>query len=85
MKKIKRGHRGAPVRSLQNKLIQLNFDVGNARADGVFGLATENAVKAFQRSVNIVVDGIVGNDTMPRPAETISSLGISRLSRPKSS
>jgi len=85
MKKIKRGHRGAPVRSLQNKLIQLNFDVGNARADGVFGLATENAVKAFQRSVNIVVDGIVGNDTMTmlnqvlelprpeRPAEAVPS------------
>lgn len=49
------GLRGDAVRELQGKL--------NISADGVFGLQTQVAVKDFQRSRGLVVDGIVGAST----------------------
>jgi peptidoglycan hydrolase-like protein with peptidoglycan-binding domain len=49
---VKRGDRGAAVRSIQRSLGIL--------ADGVFGEQTERAVKRFQRRHDLVPDGIVG-------------------------
>jgi peptidoglycan hydrolase-like protein with peptidoglycan-binding domain len=49
---VKRGDRGSAVRSIQQELGIL--------ADGVFGAQTERAVKRFQRSHDLVPDGIVG-------------------------
>jgi hypothetical protein len=49
---VKRGDRGAAVRSIQQEL--------GISADGIFGAQTERAVKRFQRSHNLVPDGIVG-------------------------
>jgi peptidoglycan hydrolase-like protein with peptidoglycan-binding domain len=49
---VKRGDRGAAVRSIQEEL--------GISADGIFGAQTERAVKRFQRSHNLVPDGIVG-------------------------
>ena len=49
---VKRGDRGDAVRKIQSAL-----GVG---ADGVFGPVTERAVKRFQRSNGLLVDGIVG-------------------------
>jgi peptidoglycan hydrolase-like protein with peptidoglycan-binding domain len=49
---VKRGDRGAAVRRIQEEL--------GISADGVFGEQTERAVKRFQRSHNLVPDGIVG-------------------------
>jgi peptidoglycan hydrolase-like protein with peptidoglycan-binding domain len=49
---IKRGDRGAAVRSIQRRL--------GIPADGVFGPQTERAVKRFQRRHGLVPDGIVG-------------------------
>ena len=49
---VKRGDRGAAVRSIQEEL--------GISADGIFGEQTERAVKRFQRSHNLVADGIVG-------------------------
>src|SRR5262245_52198284 len=40
-------------------------------ADGIFGPKTEAAVKAFQASANLVVDGIVGRRTWPAVVGTI--------------
>ena len=40
-------------------------------ADGIFGPRTEAAVKAFQASANLVVDGIVGRRTWPALVVTI--------------
>lgn len=64
MQILKFGSRGTKVRSLQNKLMQLNFTISRFGADGYYGPETENAVKAFQRSVNILEDGVVGDDTL---------------------
>jgi murein DD-endopeptidase MepM/ murein hydrolase activator NlpD len=35
----------------------------NAAPDGIFGRSTENAIKDFQRSQNLSVDGIAGDNT----------------------
>ncbi|ETR71978.1 MAG: hypothetical protein OMM_02071 [Candidatus Magnetoglobus multicellularis str. Araruama] len=56
------GFQGDNVIELQQKLNNLHFPCG--REDGIFGPATEAAVIAFQKSYNIVHDGVVGPETM---------------------
>lgn len=60
---LQSGSRGANVVALQNALIALGYNVGSTGADGIFGVNTANAVKAFQRAHGISADGIVGNAT----------------------
>lgn len=55
---LKMSSRGQDVRELQEMLNSLGFDAGEA--DGIFGADTDRAVKAFQQSVSIDVDGVVG-------------------------
>jgi N-acetylmuramoyl-L-alanine amidase len=50
--------RGDDVRTLQSRLNALGFDSG--REDGIFGVATDAAVRAFQREYAISEDGIYG-------------------------
>ena len=52
---LKRGSKGNDVKAVQTAL--------KIEADGIFGVITEFAVKAFQRDHNLVVDGIVGDQT----------------------
>lgn len=52
---------GPAVLRVQERLQRLNFYSG--ALDGVFGPQTEAAVKAFQRSVRLTADGIVGPAT----------------------
>ena len=54
--------RGDDVSTLQERLIQMGFNCG--RVDGVYGVKTEAAVKDFQKSVGIVVDGKCGPSTL---------------------
>jgi peptidoglycan hydrolase-like protein with peptidoglycan-binding domain len=49
---VKRGDRGSAVQKIQQEL--------GITADGVFGAQTERAVKRFQRTHELVPDGIVG-------------------------
>ena len=58
---IKRGSRGEDVIYLQKQLTILGYSVGNV--DGIFGVKTLEAVKAFQAENKLVVDGIVGSKT----------------------
>lgn len=69
---LSNGSDGADVKELQNLLIQLGFSCGSYGADGDFGDATEMAVRKFQRSVGIEVDGEVGAVTL---GELKSKLG----------
>ncbi|MEU6313138.1 peptidoglycan-binding domain-containing protein [Streptomyces sp. NPDC047014] len=59
-----RGDRGNKVREVQCLLRDVwGFNIGATGVDGDFGKATEDAVKAFQRSRGLAVDGKVGPNT----------------------
>lgn len=64
---LKKGSKGAHVKTLQAQLLKLGFDPKGI--DGSFGNATEQAVKKFQSSKNLKPDGIVG-------ASTLRALGL---------
>ncbi|NET15433.1 MAG: peptidoglycan-binding protein [Okeania sp. SIO1H6] len=57
---------GEDVKHLQRRLNVLNY--GPLAADGIFGVATEKAVKKFQKFNDLTVDGIVGPQTWERLA-----------------
>ncbi|EJS6255049.1 DUF3380 domain-containing protein [Escherichia coli] len=57
---LKLGNRGTEVKALQNSLNKIGFTLV---ADGIFGKATENAVKTVQAGAGLVIDGIVGPKT----------------------
>lgn len=58
---LRKGDKGLAVRDLQVMLTAAGFNPGPA--DGVFGSATEAAVKAAQKAFGLVVDGIAGQKT----------------------
>lgn len=58
-----RGLFGLTIRTLQKKLNRLHFKVGRGLATGYFGWRTEAAVKRFQQTFGLAVDGIVGPKT----------------------
>ncbi|MDR0751772.1 MAG: spore cortex-lytic enzyme [Christensenellaceae bacterium] len=57
----KQGTTGNTVKSIQNKLKEAGFY--NGAIDGIYGSATTSAVKKFQKSKGLKVDGIVGKNT----------------------
>ncbi|TDP26856.1 LysM peptidoglycan-binding domain-containing protein [Halanaerobium congolense] len=57
---VKLNDRGRDVMEIQKYLKTLGYNVA---PDGIFGRSTENAVKDFQRSQNLSVDGIAGDNT----------------------
>lgn len=62
MRLYRLGDEGPAVRDIQDRLANLGHEsAGDAR--GVFGASTTEAVKAFQRSKGLQVDGTVGPDT----------------------
>lgn len=65
---LRRGSRGSAVIDLQNRLTALGFNPG--AADGIFGSLTEAAVKSFQRSRGLSIDGLVGSQTWGALLET---------------
>ena len=57
---------GGEVKTLQRLLNSLGYKGSNGKAldvDGIFGDNTDYAVKAFQKAMGLVVDGIVGSAT----------------------
>ena len=68
---LKRGCEGDDVRKLQQALLALGYDLGRWGADGVFGAATEAAVKAYQLNHGLTVTGIAPEGLSAAPdAET---------------
>ena len=53
---------GDDVRHLQERLLEMGYDVG--RTDGVYGPRTARAVAAFQREVGLYPDGGCGPQTL---------------------
>lgn len=60
---LRRGMKGADVKTLQAALITYGFSCGTAGADGDFGNATAAALRKFQTKYGLGVDGIAGNET----------------------
>ena len=60
---LRMGDSGSSVKSLQEKLIARGYSCGASGADGSFGYDTYKAVKSFQQSCALDVDGIVGPAT----------------------
>lgn len=58
---MRNGDTGAEVRALQQRLAAAGYDV---ETDGWYGDKTEAAVAAWQRSVDLVADGIAGPKTL---------------------
>lgn len=58
----KLGSRGEEVRRIQKKLKELGLYKGSV--DGIYGSATQKAVKAFQKNCGITADGIAGPKTL---------------------
>lgn len=72
---------GDDVLALQERLIGLGFSPG--RADGIFGRATDHAVREFQLNTGLRTDGTAGPDTfraLARLTRTVSG-GASLLLR----
>ena len=67
---LKRGSTGDKVREMQQKLKSWGYYDGSA--DGIFGSATESAVKYFQRRNGLSADGIVGSATAAALGMTLS-------------
>lgn len=60
---LMRGTVGEDVKALQGDLIALGYSCGKWGADGEFGNATYNALKAFQHDRGLVMDGVAGEKT----------------------
>jgi peptidoglycan hydrolase-like protein with peptidoglycan-binding domain len=65
---VSKGAKGGRVRAIQ---YLLDAHGAKLKVDGVFGTATENAVKAFQKKVKVTVDGKVGPQTWPKLIITV--------------
>ncbi|HCE13857.1 MAG TPA: hypothetical protein DEQ37_01595, partial [Clostridiales bacterium] len=61
-RKLTLGMKGDDVKSVQKKLIALGYLTG--KADGVYGTATESAIRRFQTRNGLTSDGICGEDTV---------------------
>lgn len=71
MDTLKLGSRGIDVVTLQKKL--------NLHQDGIFGPLTEEAVKEFQKSNGLTVDGIVGTKTWAKLGVTSNKRNIKEI------
>lgn len=85
MTTLRYGSRGDEVKRLQTLLN------AGLKVDGIFGVNTLNAVKAFQKETGLVVDGIVGPKTWaklgiePEPAVIIKCEDIKQGAAPHGS
>ncbi len=67
---LRRGSSGSGVRQVQQRL--LNWGYYSGSVDGIYGSATEAAVRKFQRNNGLTSDGICG-------IKTLSAMGLSSV------
>lgn len=73
-KVVKRGDRGQAVTVIQQRL--KNWAYYKHTVDGIFGLYTQEAVKAFQKKNRLAVDGVVGAKTAAKMGINLNHLTI---------
>lgn len=64
MRNLKKGCKGDDVKALQILLIGRGYSCGSSGADGDFGSATDSAVRKYQKTKSLEIDGIAGKATM---------------------
>ena len=64
---------GDDVRELQTRLTRMGFDCG--RADGIFGVLTDHALREFQRNVGVEADGTCGPATFKALDRLVRTVG----------
>jgi peptidoglycan hydrolase-like protein with peptidoglycan-binding domain len=74
---LRNGTRGEDVADLQRFLTAAGFDPGPD--DGAFGPLTEAGVRAFQADKGLVVDGIVGSQTLLSISRLTGTTGVGLL------
>ncbi|HEX3832160.1 MAG TPA: peptidoglycan-binding protein [Solirubrobacteraceae bacterium] len=74
---------GAPVRGLQRRLAQAGYSPGPI--DGIFGPATEHAVRRYQAAHGLRTSGVAGPRTIARLQPRPVARPRRRTARPKSS
>jgi len=65
------GDEGTGVKTIQKYLFDMGYDI---RVDGIYGYGTKEVVKDFQFNSGLVVDGIVGNQTLRIMEKTIKDI-----------
>lgn len=63
LKVLKKGNKNNQVKTLQRILYAMGYDLGDNPVDGDFGKKTDAAIRKFQESNKLEVDGIVGEKT----------------------
>lgn len=63
MSVLRKGSKGAEVKTAQRLLKALGYSIGLSGVDGDYGAKTETAVKKFQAKKGLKQDGIIGKDT----------------------
>jgi hypothetical protein len=71
---LKSGDSGDEVKRLQEALAALGYDIGG-EPDGVFGPATEEAVKQFQADSGLTADGVAGPETLKAINDALAATG----------
>ncbi len=83
MATLKRGSKGELVKAVQQRLQVISrYESGIKNpyeiiADGKFGPRTETAVKALQKRYDLMVDGIIGEETWFVISQLISEVNLS--------
>lgn len=72
---LRRGSKGDEVAAVQKRLKQWGYYDG--AVDGVFGAATERAVRLFQKKNGLQVDGVIGPKTAAAIGITLSGSSVS--------
>ncbi|MCT7986671.1 peptidoglycan-binding protein [Laspinema sp. A4] len=67
---LEQGSQGEEVKEIQEVLLKMGYNLGEAGVDGKFGPQTEAAVKIFQGDINlqypevtVIIDGKVDSQT----------------------
>lgn len=71
---LKKGDKGAAVKTLQENLLKLGYQLPKFGADSDFGNETETAVKQFQKNNNLTIDGIARETTIKKINENLKEL-----------
>ncbi|WP_246199930.1 peptidoglycan-binding domain-containing protein [Salirhabdus euzebyi] len=67
------GDEGEFVREIQSDLVSAGFSLPQYGIDGIFGPETRRAVMRFQKRYGLMVDGLVGSQTLNKLKEVLNT------------